>query len=69
MRMIQAARAYVSNQFPQINVLHFQLLQSYSFFDLIDCSLPGSSVHRIFLARIVERIAIPSSRGSSQPRD
>ena len=35
----------------------------------MDCSLPGSSVHRIFQARILEWVAIPYSRGSSQPRD
>ena len=35
----------------------------------MDCSLPGSSVHRIFQARILEWVAMPSSRGSSQPRD
>ena len=35
----------------------------------IDCSLPGSSVHGIFQARILEWVAMPSSRGSSQPRD
>ena len=34
-----------------------------------DCSLPGSSVHGIFQARIREWVAIPFSRGSSQPRD
>ena len=33
------------------------------------CSLPGSSVHRIFQARIQEWVAISSSRASSQPRD
>ena len=32
------------------------------------CSLPGSSVHGILQARILERAAVPSSRGSSQPR-
>ena len=37
--------------------------------DLMDCSLPGSSVHGILQARILERVAIPFSRGSSQPRD
>ena len=37
--------------------------------DPMDCSLPGSSVHGILLARILEWIAIPFSRGSSQPRD
>ena len=37
--------------------------------DPMDCSLPGSSVHRIFQARILEWVAISSSRGSSWPRD
>ena len=32
-------------------------------------SLPGSSVHGIFQVRILEWIAISSSRGSSWPRD
>ena len=31
----------------------------------LDCRLPGSSVSRIFQARILEWIAISSSRGSS----
>ena len=34
-----------------------------------DCSLPGSSVHGILQARLLECIAFPFSRGSSQPRD
>ena len=33
----------------------------------MDCSLPGSSLHRILQARILEWFAIPFSRGSSQP--
>ena len=36
--------------------------------DPVDCSLPGSSVHGILQARILEWAAIPFSRGSSQPR-
>ena len=32
------------------------------------CSPPGSSVHGISQARILEWVAIPFSRGSSQPR-
>ena len=32
-----------------------------------DYSLPGSSVHVIFQARVLEWVAIPFSRGSSQP--
>ena len=35
----------------------------------MDCSPPGSSVYRIFWARIVQWIAISFSRGSSQPRN
>ena len=37
--------------------------------DPMDCSSPGSSVHGILQARILEWVAVPSSRGSSQPRD
>ena len=37
--------------------------------DPMDCSPPGSSVHRILHARILERVAISFSRGSSQCRD
>ena len=35
----------------------------------MDCSPPGSSVHGILQARILEWVAIPFSRGSSWPRD
>ena len=37
--------------------------------DPMDCSPPGSSVHGILQARILEWVAMPSSRGSSWPRD
>ena len=37
--------------------------------DPMDCSLPGFSFHGILQARILEEVAISSSRGSSQPRD
>ena len=37
--------------------------------DPVDCSPPGSPVHRIFQARILEWGAMPSSRGSSRCRD
>ena len=33
--------------------------------DAMDCSSLGSSVHGIFQARILEWVAMPSSRGSS----
>ena len=34
----------------------------------MDCSLPGSRVHGILQARILEWVAMSSSRGSSQPK-
>ena len=37
--------------------------------DPMECSPLGSSVHGILQARILEWVAMPSSRGSSQPRD
>ena len=45
-------------------------LQSYlALFDPVACSPPGSSVHGTLQARILEGVAMLSSRGSSQPRD
>ena len=38
-------------------------------FDPMDCNPPGSFVHGISQARILEWVAISSSRGSSQLRD
>ena len=35
----------------------------------MDCNPPASSFHGIFQARILEWVAIPFSRGSSQPRN
>ena len=37
--------------------------------DPMGCSPPGSSVHGILQTRILEWVAIPFSRGSSQTRD
>ena len=37
--------------------------------DPMDCSLPGFSCLGILQARILEWVAMPSCRGSSQPRD
>ena len=65
--------------FPQISLWNLQLRNSFllclvaqsclTLADLMDCSPPGSSVHGILQARILEWVAMPSSRGSSQPRD
>ena len=43
--------------------------QSCQLCDPMDCSPPGSSVHGTLQARILEWVAIPFSRRSSQPRD
>ena len=49
---------------------HAQSLSCVQLFcDPMDCSLPGSSVYGIPQAKILEWVAISSSRGSSQPRD
>ena len=45
-----------------------EVVSNYSW-DLRDCSLPGSSVHGIPQARILEWASISFSRGSSQPRN
>ena len=37
--------------------------------DPMDYSLPGSSVHGILQAKMLEWVAMPSSRGSPQLRD
>ena len=37
--------------------------------DPMVCSLPGSSTHGIFQARILEWVAVSFSRGSSRPRN
>ena len=38
-------------------------------FETRDCSSPGSCIHGIFQARILEQVAISFSKGSSLPRD
>ena len=37
--------------------------------DPVDCSLPGSSLHGLLQARVLEWVVISFSKGSSQPRD
>ena len=44
-------------------------LMSDSVTPFCDCSLPGSSVHGILQAAMLEWVAMPSFRESSQPRD
>ena len=56
----------------RLHVLHCASLVTQScltLWDPMDYSPPDSSVHGILQARVLERVAMPSSRGSSQPRD
>ena len=55
---------------PYVFLLHAESLQSCpALCDLMDCSPPGSSVHGILQARILEWVAISCSRESSWPID
>ena len=45
------------------------LLLCLTLLDPVDCSPPGSSIHGILQATILEQVVRPSSRWSSQPRD
>ena len=69
-------------QLPQLNSGFFLLVMSIQTCDMVlvfqscltlcspmDRSLPGSSVLGVLQARILEWVAVPSSRGSSSPRD
>ena len=57
-------------EFPTKNSFCAQSLSYVLFFcDSMDCSTTGSSVHGILQVRILEWVAIPSSRRSSWPRD
>ena len=58
-------------RFWRLHIEHWsEVAQSYpTLCDPMDCSLPGSSVHGIFQARVLEWVAISFSRASSQPRD
>ena len=58
-----------SVRYTEYAVLCFVAQLCPSLCDPMDCSLPGSSVQRILQARILEWVAIPFSRGSSQSRD
>ena len=60
---------------PPSDSLHTLVVVAYSlshaqfFCNPMDCSMPGSSVHGIFQARILEWVAISFSRGSCWPRN
>ena len=53
----------------QLDCAVLSLQSCLTLFDPMDCNLPGCSVPGTLQARILELVATPSSRGSSQPRD
>ena len=55
--------------FPVFSVVFVANSCARLFVDPMDSSPPGSSVHGILQARILEWVAISSSSGSSRPRD
>ena len=58
------------NSQPSNHVCVHKSLESYpSLCNSMDCSPPGSSVHGILQAIILEHVAISYSRGCSQPKD
>ena len=57
----------ITCNFSLVCKLVFVALSCPTLWDPMDCSLPGSSVHGILQARILQWIAIPFSRGSSRP--
>ena len=55
---------FISRYYPEC--FHYMCLLSHVWLcDPMDCSPPGSSIHGIFLARILQWVTIPFSRGSS----
>ena len=58
-----------STFFPLCVCAHSVTLSCSTLCDLMDYSWSGSSVHGIFQARILEWVAIPFTRGSSQIKD
>ena len=61
---------YINRKNLHVTCMRAKLLQSCPVLcNPMDCSLPGSLVHGILQARILEWVAMPSSRKSFQPRD
>ena len=52
-----------------VSLLYLVAQSCLTLWDHTHCILPGSSVHGILQVRILEWVARPSSRESSQPRD
>ena len=68
MRWASEQRTVLSPRCLIFMLSRFSRVQLQSSFQPMDCSLPGSSLYEILQARILEWVAVPSSRGSSRPR-
>ena len=67
---LKTKSVFLSELFSFLNDSESEVAQSrLTLCDPVDCSLPSSSVHGIFQARVLEWVAISFSRGSSRPRD
>ena len=66
---IQSILCWVHTRCVCVCVCVCKLLSCFWLWDPMDCSPPDSSVCGILQARTLEWVAIPFSRGSSQPRD
>ena len=60
--------SYLLKNFPQFIVIHTVTQSCPTLWGPTDCSLPDSSLHGILQAGILEWVAMPSFRGSSQTR-
>ena len=66
----QLANEFIVNPHFSSVCMHAQLLQlCLTLGDPMDCSPPGSFVHETLQTRTLEWVAVPSSRGSSPPRN
>ena len=65
-------RKFYESSFSHLPILTVDVLVAHLCLTLcnsMDYSLPGSSVHGVLQARILEWVDIPFSRGSSRPRN
>ena len=69
MRLLLVERVMTVLWFVHVKVKVLVAQSCLTFCDSMDCSPPGSFVHGILQARILEWVAMSFSRGSSQPRD
>ena len=63
------AKFKINTETKVIIVVVYSLSGVQLFSDPMDCSLPGSSVHGVCQARLLEWVPISFSRGSSRPKD